>query len=456
MTAISVPADGTLNWAPPLRQAILDINAGKLDTTALDATVAPVLSNPASAARTALNATYAPLRGLRFFPIGDSLTYIDGGYLGDTPLDTPVGAYRDGSHATGMFAWANTQLGHALTMAGNGGVPGDTSEMMLARLGAALAVPSDIVSVLAGSNDFTQTFPASRTITALTSIYAQILATGRRLLVLTLPPRASMTTPEGHLYVATLNRWIKGYARSTPGVILADIAAVIADPVTGVPYSIPPNYPTTDGTHLSAIGAQWTGRVISDALRPHLSMSNIWSDSNADPLNLSRNASNVGATGTVANGITGTPGTQWTASGSGGTVAAACSKVARTDGFPGEWSRLVIGAGNTATLVMSGAVLWGAGVLAAGDTVTAAVEVRVTGIVGCSAFMGGIYHPNSQAMDLKDNWSQGTGPVTDGIYVFMVEGNVIAATATYVQVRVAVTATAGTVDVGRSAVFKTA
>jgi len=64
MTAISVPADGTLNWAPPLRQAILDINAGKMDQTetinlVADSGVAQIIPLPsvASISRITLTAS---------------------------------------------------------------------------------------------------------------------------------------------------------------------------------------------------------------------------------------------------------------------------------------------------------------------------------------------------------------------------------------------------------------
>jgi hypothetical protein len=171
-----------------------------------------------------------------------------------------------------------------------------------------------------------------------------------------------------------------------------------------------------------------------------------------------RNACNLYTDGTVANGITGTPGRQWGLSAGTGTVDCAVSKVARADGLPGEWTRLTIGATNTANIIASGGVLWdatGANGVKPGDVITAAVEVRTSGLVGVSQFNGGAYHPSSQHLALKGAWQQGSGPVKDGTYVLMVEGATIQAAATYLQARVSVTATGGTVDIGRAAVFKT-
>lgn len=111
----------------------------------------------------------------------------------------------------------------------------------------------------------------------------------------------------------------------------------------------------------------------------------------------------------------------------------------------------------TANLVASGSARWdntGANGLKVGDFVTAAIEVRTSELVGVSQFCGGSYHSNSQALTLKDNWQQGSGNVFDNTYTLMVEGAVIQAGATYLQTRVSVTATGGTLDIGRATTFK--
>jgi len=394
----------------------------------------------------------AKTRGNKLLVIGDSITYLDAGNLSDNPLLDPVTAYRGGAKSTGMFGWANAQLGHRLRMAGNAGVPGNTSAQILARIDTALAIPSDIVAVLAGANDFAQSVTAAQTIANLTAIYSKVKKTGRTLLALTTMSRSTMNTSAGYAYLSVVNQFIKNYARSNPNVILADICSVITDPVTGVPFNSAP-FPTNDGTHPNAIGAQRMGKVIADALRPFIPASDIFSSSNTDPLNLMRNACNTGTGGTVANGITGTPGTQWGFS-STGTAVAAVSKVARTDNLPGEWTRLVIDPTNTAPIIASGGILWGVGVLQPGDSITTAIEVRTSGLVGVSLFSGGNYHPLSQGAALSGTWQQGSGPVNDGTYILLVEDHIINAGATYMQARVAITATGGTLDIGRAAVFK--
>jgi len=394
-------------------------------------------------------------------PLGDSISYLDCGYLSEAPssLRTPATAYQvDGAKAAGMYAWANFYLGHPFKFVGNAAVPGNTSEDMLARIDAALAIPSDVVSVLAGANDFAAGWAASRTITALAAIYAKVLASGKRLMVLTTMPRSTMNTTAGYLYLGTLNRWIVSYARSTPGVLFADIASSITDPATGVPYNVGVPYHTADGTHPNAYGAMIMGKRIATALAPIAVPANVFStNGNVDPTNLMRNAANIGTTGTVANGITGTVGANWALGALSGSAVAAASKVARTDGEQGEWTRIVIGPTNTATIYAAGAVLWdatGAAGVRVGDTIVCAVEVRTASLVGVSLFNGGSYHPNSQALDLGGSWVNGTGAIPDGTYTFLVEGIVIGASATYLQTRVHVNATSGTLDIGRATVFR--
>lgn len=392
-------------------------------------------------------------------PFGDSISYLDCGYLSDSPssLRDPANAYYDGAKSTGMFAWANFYLGHPFKFIGNAGIPGNTSEDMLARIDAMLTIPSDIITVMAGANDWTAGWPASRTITALNTIYGRILKSGKRLMVLTTLSRATMNTTDGKLYLNTLNRWITEYARTTPGVLFCDIASVITDPATGVPYNTSP-YPTNDGTHPNANGASKLGKKLAKTLAPLAQPLSVFSSGgNTDPLNFMRNAANTGTSGTVANGITGTPGTQWTLATASGTAVCAVSKVARTDDEQGEWTRLVIGPANTATITASGGVLWdatGANGVKVGDKIMTAIEVRVTGLTGVTAFSGGAFYPTSQALDLGGTWQQGAGTVPDGTYTFLVEGSVIGAGATYIQARVTVAATSGTVDIGRAAVYK--
>lgn len=405
-------------------------------------------------------------------PFGDSITYLDCGLLSESPnnLRPPATAYATGSQATGMYAWANYYLGHPFKMGGNAGVPGDTTAQMLARVNAMLALPSDIVAVQGGANDWTVGVAASQTgaqiaagtIANLGAIYDRVLKAGKVLLAVTTHSRSTMNTADGRRYLATVNRWIAEYARSTPGVLFADTCSVITDPLTGAPYN-PISaglFPTSDGTHPNAYGASLQGKRIADALRPICTPVNPFSmNGNVDPLNFSRNPSNTGATGTVVNGATGTPGTQWSVGAASGSVVAAASKVARTDGEPGEWTRVVLGPDNPSAMYAQVSILWdatGANGVKPGDKVMVAIEARTAGLTGCSLFSGGIRVGSGvSSYDLAGSWTLGTAPtVADGSGIFLVEGYTIPVGETFGSARVNVQATSGIIDLGRSAVYK--
>lgn len=407
-------------------------------------------------------------------PFGDSITYLDCGLLSEAPssLRTPATAYLvDGAKGTGMYAWANWFLGHPFKFVGNAGVPGDTTAMMLARIDAMLAIPSDIVAVQGGANDWTDGVTNSRTgaqeaaitIANLTAIYARIVAAGKTLLVLTVHSRSTMNSADGKAYLSIVNRWILDYARATPGVLHADTCSVMTDSATGVPYNPLPAgagfFPTADGTHPNNLGAMMLGQVIAKALTPLVRSVNVFStNGNSDPFNFSRNASMTGTTGTVANGVTGTAATQVTVNTSSGTAVAAASKVARTDGLPGEWQRVVIGPANTAPMLISISILWdatGANGVKPGDKLLIAAEVRTTTLTGVSLFACGFRGSSgATAQDLIGAWSNGTGTIPDGTGVFLLEGFVVGVSETFASIRLSVTATSGTIDVGRTAVLK--
>lgn len=401
-----------------------------------------------------------------WLPIGDSIAYMDAGLLSESPsnLRDPATAYRvDGSKATGKYAWANFLLGHPFRFVGNAGVPGDTTAQILARLDAALELDSDIVSVCAGANDHGPTagtiaVPAATTIANLYAIYDRVRADGKVLVIEPTGTRSVMTSTDSKLWIATVNRAIADYATTRPGVLFADTSSVITNPSTGVPYNSSP-FPTSDGTHPNAYGAMRQGTVIAAAVSHLVKPVDLFStNGNVDPLNYSRNASNLDSAGTVADGVTGTPGTYWAVGAVSGTAVAAVSKVARTDNKPGEWTRITIGPANTAEMYAQVSVRFdatGADGVKVGDRVLAAIEVRTSGLTDVSKMQGGVLasSPNG-AFDLNGAWTLGNGNVADVSGVFVVEGWVIGAGATFLNLRTQFKAASGIIDFGRTALYK--
>jgi hypothetical protein len=129
----------------------------------------------------------------------------------------------------------------------------------------------------------------------------------------------------------------------------------------------------SDGTHPSAYGAALMARTVAPILatlfptRPNF-------PGPGDPKNLAPNPFMTGTAGSLGTGVTGTVATGWYVADGGGspTLSAVGSKVARTDGIPGEWQQVAI---------TSGAMRFLTGVdittgFAVGDTVHACVEFQ--------------------------------------------------------------------------------
>lgn len=135
----------------------------------------------------------------------------------------------------GGYGGAWPQLACALSMqrlsyGGNGGVSGQTSTEIAARVPDVLALKPRMVTVLAGTNDITQGDPLAKWQGNIKTIAAQLRAAGVRALLCTIPPRGNTT------YLATTlewNNWLRQYARDNAYDLL-DFFAVLADPTTGM------------------------------------------------------------------------------------------------------------------------------------------------------------------------------------------------------------------------------
>ena len=263
-------------------------------------------------------------RGGRSIWFGDSITAasagtsISGQATSATVLDSK-----------GFHNWANVMLRHALKFVGNAGVGGNTTALMYARISEVLAVDSDFVVVMGGTNDSASTTPA--TTTNLQNIYTALINAGRVVVACTVPPNSS-TDSARCLHWTTVNNWIREYARSTPGIILADTATAYQDvsltTFTGLSTAM------HDGTHPNSYGAMRMGWVLANALRPFVATSN-------DQLTTVGDQTNYLSNPIVTHSGSSRP-TGWTG---GGT--ATFSAQTRTDAVQGSWFEAVCSAGNS-------------------------------------------------------------------------------------------------------------
>lgn len=140
----------------------------------------------------------------------------------------------------------------------NMGVGGDyASEMKLRLNDDVLSKRPDWVYVLAGTNDVNRGDSYTTITGNLETIYTRILMSGARLIVETIPPRDidQWASANENLTHCAVNNWIRDYAFNTPGVVLLDPEAYLADPATGDAIT----GATVDGLHLSPTSGFWRG-----------------------------------------------------------------------------------------------------------------------------------------------------------------------------------------------------
>lgn len=319
----------------------------------------------------------------------------------------------------GWFVWANIYLGQRFRVVYEGGVSGDTTTQISARVTAALATNPAWAIVQGGTNDVAANRTSAQIIATLRDdIYAPLLARGVRIIAMTIPPRQASDMTSGRTTVMyEVNRWIRDYASSTPGMALVDSHALLAasdgTPATNVLY---------DGVHYSNMGAERVGAEFSRVIGPLVPAmtSRLLPESNvadakayvANPLMIGTG----GATGGLS-GATLAP-TSWNlgtdGGGGGGTpTLTSTSKVARTDFPAASWYQVALASGSLA--VYSDVTLSGSGI-AVGDLVSGIMEfetdadwssmtrwelVLFHGAAYANYTMGAAY--DSQAADLAIN-----------------------------------------------------
>jgi hypothetical protein len=286
---------------------------------------------------------------------GDSWEYYN---FGD-----PAHPTRPSPGSRGYASNGNAQLGHRFDFI-NKGVGGEDTLALLARYQSDLvAVDAGWAMIGSGTNDITNGRTYNQITQNLATLYDAAAASGKRVVGRTIPPRTGQSASDKSLR-SQVNQWIRGQAMTRPGFIVVDIEQAVMDPltndfVTGYSY---------DGVHLANPGGVAAGEMFANALRPFVPAPPILLAA-ADPRNLLAN--NGGGFPGAASAVP----TGWTANGwSQG--APTYSKVARTDGIPGQWQQLVVPTDSRGFL-RSTVLLQSGGAFTVGDTLRAAVEFQV-------------------------------------------------------------------------------
>jgi lysophospholipase L1-like esterase len=252
--------------------------------------------------------------------------------------------------ARGWWTWAAIELGHRCRLVGNFGVSGNTAQQIAARVPAVIAATPQggtVIVMCAGRNSIS----ANDGLAVLTTVIRDeivypLLAAGLRVVIGNETPRSGDTT--GQLAVLFgLNALYRELSRQHGGIYLADVHAAATDGLTSAWSSAELTFDSAPALHPSEKGAQIMGHVVALVVAALVPPVDTLSRNNADPGNLYPNAILAGTGGTVASGTvtTGAAPTSITldsAGGTGGPVVG--SKVARTDGKPGEWYQLAFSA----------------------------------------------------------------------------------------------------------------
>lgn len=253
-----------------------------------------------------------------FVLLGDSITVQDTNQATSPP--SPC--------SSGYFTWAGIIL-RGLKSLKNAGGSGERTDQMLARLATDVITYSpDWCIVQGGGNDVTQGKTAAQIEASLTSIYAQLLAAGIRVVACTITPTINADTASEKAVLYAVNAWIRSYARANRGIVLCDWFNAIADATTGNPAT----GMTSDGVHPSPIGALRMGRVLATALDPFITtIDDLLPFSNAQVGNLLANPMLAGDGG-------GGLATSWLTNANGWTLAT--SKVPKVWPALGEWQQI--------------------------------------------------------------------------------------------------------------------
>lgn len=239
----------------------------------------------------------------------------------------------------GYWTWANVLSGQRLTLLNNAGVFGQGTAQILARFATDVALYSPgWVVIMAGTNDVASTGTVASITANLASMIASASNIGAQVILCTIPPRSALTGGQKAVQVQC-NRWIRAQG-VLPGVTVIDVWQTLIDPATGQILAAL----TNDGIHVNDTGAQRIGRLMATVISQLVAPVDILGHSTDDPLLLIANPNLTGTAGSLSTGVTGSVATSWTTA-PVGTSTVVASKVARTDGLPGEFQQYAVSQG---------------------------------------------------------------------------------------------------------------
>jgi lysophospholipase L1-like esterase len=114
----------------------------------------------------------------------------------------------------------------------NGGVPGDRSDQLLARIDSIIAQNPGSAFVMIGTNDAEQLIPLADYQTNVIAIVSKFRIAGIPVALGTVPPRTVAAATEKHALIGQYNLWLRIWAPQN-GIKLAATHTALVDPLTG-------------------------------------------------------------------------------------------------------------------------------------------------------------------------------------------------------------------------------
>lgn len=299
--------------------------------------------------------------------------------------------------ANGHIVNALAQTNQALRMATDSnvlrgrkafyGLGGASSTDFVAASWQWTQIVGDIYVEGLGTNDIGGSVVPATIIANRTTVWDWVVGQGKILIIEELPPRLSESSTQME-YRHKVNQAAYSYSQNNPRVYFSARGRYLQDPAsTSGNFMLSSPALSIDGIHPNGLGG-YRGAIplasIFTALKPgslyRTNYGDIYDATNNPGGNLLSAGMGVwnGTSGTAsATGMSGSLATGWTiARGSGTNITAACSKVARTDGIPGDWQQVILGGalGNEYVQITRSA---GVMLAAAGSVIEAVLEVVV-------------------------------------------------------------------------------
>lgn len=285
-----------------------------------------------------------------------------------------IGGIRN-YNAAGWFNHSQALLGHRFQLLQNAGIAGETSVQILARFNADVVAKAPGFAIFGGlENDATAVGNGTLTLQQAKDNYTAMWdacdTAGIRVIQCVSLPRNATNTTAIKTALFALNQWLRERARVRPKFVLIDWYADLA---SGVNVDWKANYISSadaSGLHPAPWGAYEMGRIFAERVAPLTAPIDVLPNSEAETANLVNVATGSalarGTGGVVGTGGTGQVATGWRVDPLP-TASFTCSKIARTDGLPGEWQQVVVASG--------GAVKIGVNVTGFGTTYTTDDEI---------------------------------------------------------------------------------